>query len=302
MHQRVKEMRIFLAKLGRRFFRRFPSKRNKYFVQRYFRKWCPDKELVTFTNEGFRMNASPRDYASFRIFFFGDYDPFMTGFIKAHVGEGATCFDIGAERGWFTLLMAKLSGPSGAVYSFEPYQPTFEKLRANIELNNFHWVHPQNTAISAENGKSSFIPPSDEIIGNNENIEFCSGVGYLSDSASTGALSVPMVTIDSFVQNIGLNRIDIMKIDVEGAEAKVLRGAKTAISKYRPVILVEYNEKTARRAGSSMKELDDILEDYGYDRYIFWGALEKLRLEKYLKDPDPVFNAFCLPRISGGAR
>src|SRR5207253_114296 len=78
---------LLITKLGRRWFRRFPSFKNRIFARNHFRKWCVRDELPTWTSEGFMMLASPHDYASYGIFFFGDYDPVMTTLLKAHVPE-----------------------------------------------------------------------------------------------------------------------------------------------------------------------------------------------------------------------
>jgi FkbM family methyltransferase len=287
-----------LARLGRAWFRRYPTRANQRFACKYFRRWCCDEEMVVETREGFRMGASPHDYASYRIYFFGEYDAGMTGFIKAHAGEGMTCWDVGTERGWFSLLLGRLVGPQGRVDSFEAFPGTCEKLRYNLGLNGFSWVTLYPAAVSDREGSQFFVPPAkvDQFAGF---ISDCSGLGYLTQEGGPGRIEVPTITLDAHAKQTRVERLDFIKMDIEGAEVAALRGARETIMRFRPVIAVEYNRSTARRGGTSVEELDELLESYGYDRFTYGlEGLKKIRLEQWRDwpDEDVVFNAYCLPR------
>ena len=290
--------RLFLAKLGRRYFRRYSSGRNRAFVRNHFRKWCVRDELPTWTNEGFRMLVSPHDYMSFGIFFFGEYDRLMSDFLKFHVPEGATCWDVGTERGWFTLLMGSLVGPSGRVDGFEAFPPNHEKLIQNIAANGFTWVNTYNAAISYRTDKMYFVPPSDEVTHQVNYLEDCGGVGYLTSAYKDGCIEVGTITLDDHAEATGLSRLDFVKLDIEGAEVAALQGGECTIRKFKPIIAVEYNRDTALRAGTSVEELDALLNQFGYDRFTFSGRLTRFRLEEWKNRPDSemVFNVYCLPR------
>ncbi|MGD0948043.1 MAG: FkbM family methyltransferase [Candidatus Binatia bacterium] len=286
--------RLLLTKVGRRWFRRFPTRRSQVFVDNHFRKWCVREELPTWTREGFAMLVSPHDYVSCGIFFFGDYDPEMTHLLKAHVPEAGVCWDVGTERGWFSLLMGRLVGPEGRVDAFEAFPPNYRKLKANVALNKFTWVHTYNMAVSDHAGRMHFIPPSDEVTHHVSN----SGVGYLTTRPGRGAIEVPTITVDEHSDDTGIDRLDFIKMDIEGGEVAALLGAERTIRRFRPTLAVEYNRETARRAGSSIEELDDLLDAYRYERFTFFGRLEKLRLENWKDCPDneAVFNVYCFPR------
>ena len=289
--------RVLLAKVGRRWFRQFPTKKNERFVRDHFRKWCAWDELITGTTEGFLMFVSPRDYASFRIFFFGVYDPAMTSFIKAHVPEGAVCWDVGAERGWFSLLMGRLVGPSGRVDAFEAFPPTFAKLEANIALNEFTWVHPHSIAVSDRPGRMGFVP-AEKLVVSVDYLQDASGYGYLTADANPEAIEVATITLDQHAEETGIDRLDFIKMDIEGAEVAALEGARRTIRRFRPKIAIEYNRATCLRAGTSWEELDALLDSYGYDRFTFFGRLRRVQLEEWSERPDheAVFNAYCFPR------
>ena len=290
--------RLILTKLGHLWFRRFPIYANQLFVRNTLRKWCVKDELLTRTAEGFQMLVSPHDYASYSIFFFGTYDEMMTNFMKAHIPEGATCWDVGTDRGWFSLLMGHLVGSRGRVDAFEPFPPNYSKLKANIALNEFTWVHPYNVAVSNKTGQTHFVPPSDEVTHNVSYLKSCSGVGYLTADAQPGSIQVHTITLDQHAEQTAAEGLAFIKMDIEGAEVAALLGAQQTIQRLRPKIAIEYNRETARRAGTSIEELDDLLDSLGYDRYTFFGRLEKLRLEKWNDSPDneTVFNVYCFPR------
>src|SRR3954468_23728449 len=112
---------MLLARLGQNVFSRVSSPRARLFVRNHYRKWCPDKEIATETRYGFKMAVSPHDYASYGIYFFGVYDPRMTDVVRHTVRPGQTVWDVGGERGWFTLLMGKIVGSSGRVDAFEAF-------------------------------------------------------------------------------------------------------------------------------------------------------------------------------------
>jgi FkbM family methyltransferase len=294
--------KLFITKLGLYWFRRQQKRREclnliaQDFCLKEFRKWCVRDEVLVKTKENFQMFASPHDYTSYRIFFFGEYDAVMTSFIKAHVTEGATCLDIGAERGWFSLLMGKIVGPKGRVDSFEAFPPNYKKLKANILINKFDWVHSYNIAVSNNTGYANFVPPPYYI---KQQIDRCgSGVGYLVSTPNPDSARVPTITLDQHIEEAGINRFDLVKIDVEGSEAAVLEGGQHMIKRFHPKIIIEYNQVAAKRAKATVEELDTILDDFGYDRFVYCEKLERLNLEKWKDylDNDGSFDVYCLPR------
>lgn len=290
--------RLILTKGGRFIVRLHPRTANRVFVRNHFRKWCVRDELVVLTREVFRMAVSPHDYASYGIYFYGDYDPAMTMLLKAYIRESSTCWDVGTERGWFSLLMAKAVGPTGRVDAFEAFPPNFARLCDNLALNGFAWVQAHNVAVSSRSGRMWFVPPSDNVTHNMGYLNDCGGVGYLTQNAQPGAIDVKTTTLDEHASEAGTSSLDFIKIDVEGAEVAALQGARETIRRFRPKMAVEYNRETALRAGTSMEELDELLDSYGYDRFIFSGRLARLHLDDWQGQPDhvTVFNVFCFPR------
>jgi FkbM family methyltransferase len=286
------------AKLARRFTRKFPN--NQMFVRNTARKWFVDQELISASREGFLMYASPYNYMSYHIFFYGMYDTLMTQFFRTHIFEGAVCFDIGAERGWFTLLMGSLVGSSGRVESFEPFPENYEKLTRNISLNHFEHVNAHQLALSDTSGQFAFVSPQYGLTAELDFLEGCSGVGYLdfNKNQTTHSLSVSTTTLDEHIQSNNIERVDFIKLDIEGAEVAVLRGGLNTLKTHHPIIVIEYNRSTLERAGSSIEELDALLDLHKYDRFVFDGRLRHYEPSVFNNLPitEQVYNVYCLPR------
>jgi FkbM family methyltransferase len=290
--------RRMLTIAGKILCRRRPTPERRRWVRTSFRKWCVDEEIVVGTPFGFQIAASPRDYASSSIYFFGDYDPLMTSVVRHFVREGQIAFDIGTDRGWFSLLMGSCVGPSGEVHAIEALPQNADRLRSNLALNGMSWVHVQEKAICDRSGTATFHLPTHDVIDDFPDVEHCSGVGYLTDIPSTSTITVPTLTLDEYVAERGIRRIDFLKMDIEGAEVSAFRGATNVLQRLRPIIAVEYNRITLERAGTSLQDLDEILNSLDYDRFELNGQFRKLSLDRYKDVPDhhAVFNVYAFPR------
>lgn len=290
--------RLLLTRLIQHVVQRRPSTRCRQLVRDHLRKLAVREELPVYTQAGFTMNASPREYSSYGIFFFGDYDPQMTDFIRTHLRPGDVAMDLGTDRGWFTLLMAQCVGPTGKVHSFEAYPPNVAKVQHNLALNGIEHVTVNPVAISDKPGHVYFEPPSDAVTKHIGFLNDCSGVGYVADGPGQGRLEVPAITLDDYAEQVGLDRLDLVKIDIEGAEVAALAGARRTLERFRPVIAIEYNRTTLERAGTSWHELDRLLDELGYGRYCLHYHLVPLDLARYDGAPDhgAVLNVYCLPR------
>lgn len=288
---------MLLPKLGKALFGHSNSPRARAFVRNRFRRWCPDVELPVRTRYGFEIDASPRDYASYGIYFFGDYDPRMTDMVRYHLRPGMTAWDLGAERGWFTLLMGAAVGKTGRVDAFEALPSSAERLRSAVARNGFDHVRVHNVAVSDRPGPMAFRPPAMVEVpaggpaGN-------SGIGHLVSSPAEGDIVVPAIALDDLAESEGLGRLDLVKIDIEGAEPAALRGARRTLGRFRPVLAIEYNRASLRQAGSSLEDLDAQLDELGYDRLQMTSRFAPVDLEKARSRPDEhaVFNVYCFPR------
>ena len=143
---------------------------------------------------------------------FGKLD---TEIIKRSINEGDIVVDLGANIGYYTLIAAKLVGNKGKVFSFEPEPKNFEILKKNVEINGYQNVILEQKAVSDVNEKT--------------NLYLSQGIGThsLKPNQNTTMKTIPIesIRLDDYFKNLNLtNKINFVKIDVEGAEFNVLSG------------------------------------------------------------------------------
>lgn len=172
--------------------------------------------------KGLRIDASGRKAG----YLFGTSDQDEQRFLSDHLDTGNVFYEIGANIGFFALIGAKLVGHSGQVYAFVPSPQSINLLRKNITLNDFQNVEVQQTAVLDRDGLTTFNLSRDS---------GKSSVGTVSSHVES--IQVPSVKLDTWLENHAPP--DVLKIDVEGAEIGVLKGAMTTIKRFRPLMLVE---------------------------------------------------------------
>jgi FkbM family methyltransferase len=185
-----------------------------------------------------------------------DYEPETFAFFRKNLKPGNTVLDIGAHIGLFAVVTAKLVGPTGKVFSFEPTPSTREVLKEVVRLNGCgDVVEVRDEAVSREPGKAVFHDTGTDISNANSlvNIE-----------RSKNTFEVEVVSVDAFVRSRNL-RPDCLKIDVEGAELDLLRGAEETFTKIRPVARLGLHPPQVARNHQSLEEIWDVLSDYKLD-------------------------------------
>lgn len=178
--------------------------------------------------DGYKMKV---DWHGQRGFVYGTWEPDVVAAFRAAVQPGQVALDIGAAVGFYTLLLAKLVGPKGRVYSFEPMAESRAVLEENVRLNGLAHVTVTPKAVMDYSGELELHVNND---GNvlHAHLEYAEGVNGVR------FVSVPCLSIDDFWEDKGMP-VHFMKIDVEGAEAKVLQGARRVIEACRPNLLIE---------------------------------------------------------------
>lgn len=171
-----------------------------------------------------------------------DHDQNMLPLILKHIKLGDTVIDIGAYIGDHTISYARAVGHTGIVHAFEPNYYAFQCLEWNMKK------HPQvkiyQCGIGSEHGTMGVT---------NENLNY--GMAYMD-----GDGDIPIIPIDS----MNLNRCDFIKIDVEGMELEVLKGAEKTIDKCKPKMLIEINNMTLSRIGIGAEHIFDWLNKHNY--------------------------------------
>jgi FkbM family methyltransferase len=196
------------------------------------------------------------------IHFFGCYEPEVRAEIKRHLSGGGVAIDVGANVGWHALLMAVTAGPSGRVYAFEPNDSTRGRLLDALAANDFTHVVVDARAVADRSGRMGFqAPPAGHV---------WDGTGRLVAEPGQGDRQVESVTLDEFVDREGIDRVDLVKIDVEGWECSVLRGAAQLLATRRPSIIFEYDPAYVSRPGGTAAELTAWLLNAGYGLFALW--------------------------------
>ena len=165
-------------------------------------------------------------------------------------------FDIGANIGTYTTWMAQIF-PMGRVYSFEPQRAVFQMLTGNVAINNLYNVYTYNMGLGEENTYVEFKEPN--------YFNYCDfGTFTLNTQEhverTEDIMVVEVRTLDSFIDLHKIDRADLLKIDVEGMDMAVLRGAQQTIQKFLPKIFIEHSNNVV----SIKDQILDFLDPYGY--------------------------------------
>ena len=188
------------------------------------------------------------------IYFNGSPDPAEMDFMERLLRPGDKFLDIGANVGTYTLLAADLVGPSGQVLSVEPGPQAMERLVENCQVNGFSHVQFAQLAVADYEGEAQFTTGRDT--GN-----------HLAFATGRLSTAVKVTTLDRL---IGETKFDLVKIDAEGAEALILRGADGVISRGQmPIVLMEMVQRFLVRAGSSVSSFADWLRSRGYGLFTY---------------------------------
>jgi FkbM family methyltransferase len=169
-----------------------------------------------------------------------------------------TLLDVGASTGAYALMAAHL--PQMTAYAFEPYNPAYQVLKANIKLNHLgSRVHAYPVALSDFNGLEHFhIAVPDEVAG-------LSQLGGTPRADKTYRTETAMVTtIDGFVHDNKIKHVDVIKVDVEGGDLFVLLGAANTLLRDKPVVIVEYSDLNTAQYGYAPEDIVNFLADMGY--------------------------------------
>jgi FkbM family methyltransferase len=214
--------------------------------------------------DGLRLTVHLGNDLSRQIFVGGCIDPNEFTFLHKVLEPGMTFLDAGANEGVYTVFAAECVGNTGAVWAFEPSQREFKRLQQNLKLNRLKNVHPFPLALAEHEGKAELAVAEAEHSGHNTLGKFAyDSVGVLRKEP------VPVHALDQVVQETAITRIDVMKLDVEGAEHRLLEGAQRALQRFRPIILFEASDAALRHQGSSREALCAALSAQACNLYVF---------------------------------
>ncbi len=217
------------------------------------------------------MKLDVRDMLHRRILLSSEWDPDVTQVIMDGLSPGMVFVDIGAHAGYFTLLAAERVGPNGRVVCVEPNPLLVEQLRQNVQRSGFSNVTAVQAACSAVlETRDLYLSPFPLSVKSSLSRQ---------NAGTSDCVPVKCITADLLCEEHGLSRVDVMKIDVEGAEMEVLASMANILSKMQPRIVIELRSGLLKNFSATAEDAIKFLESFDYrvsavvgpdnDNYVF---------------------------------
>ena len=216
----------------RTWFSHFPIHRGKGLLMRHVILPALPPRPASFAyrlGSGEAVRLFYREDLGTKVLFSGDYEDREVAALCAQVVPGTTVFDVGANIGLSALEFARAAGPDGLVISFEPHPDTAGRLAANLHENGVANVRIVQSAVGAASGTVTF----------HESAQATMSSASIIPPDLVRSFEVPVTTVDAVWLDAGCPRVSALKIDVEGGELNVLRGAGALLAQERPAILIE---------------------------------------------------------------
>ncbi len=212
--------------------------------------------------DGLTFAIQPNDQLSRAVYVSGTYEPNTLCVIRGLLEPGGVFFDVGANAGIISLAAAAWVGASGRVFSFEASQREFTRLTETVAINGLSHVFAVRAAVADREGRADLRVAE----------AACSGLNTLGerfayDVETDRIESVETITLDRFVSERAIDRVDVMKIDVEGAEGAVLTGSRELLAEHRPALVIEVFSASLAANGWNRSALERLLRDARYGFY-----------------------------------
>ncbi len=181
----------------------------------------------------------------------GKWEEYETELFKKHIKPGDTVVDIGAHIGYYTLIAARLVGNNGKVYAFEPDPKNFQILEKNVAQNGYHNVVLVNKAVADKSGNA-------QLFLNSEN----SGDHRIFESDhGRKSIAITTTTLDDFFKNQD-KKVDLIKMDIQGAEARAFQGSTRTLAKNKHMTLItEFYPQALQLSGKNAEEYLALLQE-----------------------------------------
>jgi FkbM family methyltransferase len=220
-----------------------------------------NSRFVARTTFGAAIAGRTDDIIQRHLFYFGVWEPNLTGFLSARLRPGDIFVDVGANIGYFTLLASRLVGRDGKVIAIEASPNIFARLSDNLRRNHTTNVDATNVAVSDRLGTTQLFLGSDSNIGQ---------TGTVARPGSRYECDIATTPLDALLEGIDVTRVRFVKIDVEGAEWSVLQGMQ-GLLRSGPRELEVFVELTPKSLRASDKTVDDVVAmfaDCGFLPYV----------------------------------
>jgi FkbM family methyltransferase len=255
-----------LLQRARRFLQKSPDEKSRSFYARWKRLFPSIPFPVRLPFGAWFIGRD--DYLGSTLTYDG-FEPAERAFLERFLKSGMTVLDIGAHHGFYSLLASKFVGPEGMVIAFEPSPRERKALRLNLRLNRCKNVSVEQVALGSEDASGIL-----------HMVDFQTGCNSLKPPASdvlgvTCQIPVDVLRLDTWTNKRKIERVDFIKLDVEGGELEVLRGASQFLTRRpRPLILAELEDARSRAWGHQAKDTATFLQSLGFQWFrIVQGGL-----------------------------
>lgn len=231
----------------------------EFFRKRYAHH---DQEILLCDfDKNLKLYVNLSDHIGSQIFWYGRYSVDVLSLADRLLQRADVVLDVGANLGEFSVFAAKRV-PDGVVHAFEPAQKLFSLARRNIEANGFNQAHVHGVGLSDHPGKFPIYKATT-----------CGADGSVNDGLNSlfnGAglevsETIEVVRLDDWCGQHRVARLDLIKMDIEGAELSALKGGEKILRRLKPKMIVEVNETTCQRAGYRSRDLVDYIVGLGYE-------------------------------------
>jgi FkbM family methyltransferase len=199
-----------------------------------------------------------KDSLTLWAYFYG-LDSVIIQTLEGYLKPGMVVVDVGANVGLYTVVCASLVGKNGKVCAFEPVPWLAQRVKWNVRLNSMPNIEIYNIAVGAKSGKGNL---------------YLSKSGQETSSlyqwcfTCNNNIEVSVITLDKWIQDLNINRIDLLKVDTEGSELDIFLGAQAALRDgIIKAIIVEFNKEAQKAAGFSCDDLRNLLAQYDFEWY-----------------------------------
>jgi FkbM family methyltransferase len=233
-----------------------------YQVVHCARRMFGREDRLTVARHGITWALDLSEGIDFAIYLLGAFEQSSIDAYSHSVRLGHVVLDVGANIGAHTLPLARLVGPEGRVIAFEPTVNALTKLAHNVGLNPdlAKRIHLEQLMLTdTRNTEPAPRLYSSWPLKNATGARHATHEGVLAETTGADAS-----TLDDYLRRNDLARVDFMKIDVDGSECRVLRGARETLASFRPDILIEFMPHGLDEAGESLAHLVEILKTAGY--------------------------------------
>ena len=219
---------------------------------------------------GLRFRVKTEDVVGRHIYKYQVHEPELTSILLSTlaIGPDDVVIDIGANIGWYSILLDKIAPIGADIYAFEPDPLNFELLGDNLHINDARKVHPFRLAVAEEEGVMKLYRYDANNLGRHSLLELQTG----------SAVDVQTTTLDRFwvEQGLGDRTPRFIKIDIEGYELHALRGARAVLERC-PTVLCEFSPEYMRTGGIEPVDLVNLLAGQGFEPHrITAGGLERI--------------------------